>query len=40
MLSNFGIISLVGKFDFFWDILKYVYVINYGGLRDLGDKNV
>lgn len=38
--SNFGTISSAGKLDFLPDTPKYAHAINYGGLRDLGDKNV
>lgn len=38
--SNFGTISSAGKLDFLRDTPKYAHAINYGGLRDLGDKNV
>jgi len=38
--SSFGTISSDGKLDFLGDEPKFSHVINYGGLRDLGDKKV
>lgn len=38
--SSFGTISPDGKLDFLGDKPKFSHAINYGGLRDLGDKKV
>ena len=38
--SSFGTISPDGKLDFVGDEPKFSHAINYGGLRDLGDKKV
>ena len=38
--DTFGTISSDGKLDFLRDNMQFSHVINYGGLRDLGDKTI
>lgn len=38
--STFGTINSDGKLDFLGDSIRFAHVINYGGLRELGDKNI
>ncbi|XP_078374755.1 uncharacterized protein LOC144658236 [Oculina patagonica] len=38
--GTFGTISSDGKLNFLKDNMQFSHVINYGGLRELGDKNI